>query len=158
MNINEFIFSRTQPLKKIETVKAMTTDELFSVSETTVKRIIKETGRKIPKTRDKELYIASDRRRGNNWNSLIEGGYLIKGHLYLNLYIQYENTDTNTTEDYDEFFRRWSEYRGEIRRLDRYGNPRTYYFCYGESDKAEVLRSILLEFIYRKYNQKLQGQ
>lgn len=158
MNINEFIFSRTQPLKKIETVRNLNNDDLFSISENVIKRIIKETGRKIPKTRDKELYIALDRRKGNNWNSVVEGVYLIKGCLYLNLYIQYENTDTNTTEDYDKFFRRWSEYRGEIRRLDRCGNPRTYYFCYSESDKAEVLRSILLEFIYRKYNQKLQLQ
>ena len=158
MNINEFIFGRTQPLRKIETVKAMTTGELFSVSEETVKRIVKETGRKIEGTRDKELYIASERRKGNNWNSVVEGVYLIKSRLYLNLYIQYENTDTNTSEDYDEFFKRWSDYRGEIRRLDRYGNPRSYYFCYGESEKAEVLRSVLLEFIYRKYNRKLQRQ
>ena len=40
MNINEFVFSRTQPQKKIDTINALTKDELLSTSEATVKRIV----------------------------------------------------------------------------------------------------------------------
>ena len=31
MNINDFIFSRTQPQKKIDTINALTQDELLSI-------------------------------------------------------------------------------------------------------------------------------
>ena len=65
MNINKLIFSRTQPLKKIEAIKASSVDELLSVSEITIRRLIKDCGRKIGRTRDRELYISSERREGN---------------------------------------------------------------------------------------------
>ena len=158
MNINQFIFSRTQPKKKIETIEALTTDELFSVKEETVIKIVKEVGRRMYKSRDKQLYIDGDRRKGNCWNSTIEGVDLIKGRIHLNIYIQYENTDTNSSEEFDKFFDRWNNYRGEIRRLDRYGNGRTYYFNYDKSDKANVMKSILLDYVYKKYNDKLHDE
>lgn len=154
MNINEFIFSRTQPQKKIDTINALSEDELLSTSEATVKRIVKDAGRRMWKTRDKELRISHERRAGNAWNSLIEAVELIKGRLYLQVYLQYENTDTSTSEEYDEFFRN-GNYRGEVRRSDRYGNGRTYYFLYNSSDKASVMKSILLEFVFTKYAAKL---
>lgn len=125
MNINEFIFSRTQPQKKIDTINALSEDELLSTSEATVKRIVKDAGRRMWKTRDKELRISHERRAGNAWNSLIEAVELIKGRLYLEVYLQYENTDTSTSEEYDDFFRN-GNFRGEVRRSDRYGNGRTY--------------------------------
>ena len=155
MNINDFLFSRTQPKKKIETIEKLSADELLSVREDTVKKIVKETGRKRYKSRDKELYIDYDKRVGNNWNSTVESVDLAKGKLYVSFYIQYSHTDTNTSDDYDNFFKR-SNYRGEIRRLDRHGNGRTYYFCYDESDKARVMKSILLEYVYSKYADKLK--
>ena len=154
-NINQIIFTRTQPKKKAEIIENLTEAELMATTGATVTRIVKEVGSTIYKTRDKRLYIDYDRRKGNNWNSTVEGLDLIKGRLFLDFYIQYENTDTNTSEEYDIFFRR-GNYRGEIRRLDRYGNGRTYYFCYDESDKARVMRSILLEYVYSKYNDKLK--
>ena len=154
MNINEFIFSRTQPQKKIDTINALSEDELLSTSEATVKRIVKDADRRMWKTRDKELRISHERRAGNAWNSLIEAVELIKGRLYLQVYLQYENTDTSTSEEYDEFFRN-GNYRGEVRRSDRYGNGRTYYFLYNSSDKASVMKSILLEFVFTKYAAKL---
>ena len=157
MNINEFIFSRTQPQKKIDTINALTKDELLSTSEATVKRIVKDVGRRMWKTRDKELRISHERRAGNAWNSLIEAVELIKGRLYLEVYLQYENTDTSTSEEYNDFFRN-GNYRGEVRRLDRYGNGRTYYFLYNLSDKASVMKSILLEYVYTKYADKLSKQ
>ena len=157
MNINEFIFSRTQPQKKIDTINTLTQDELLSTSEATVKRIVKEAGRRMWKTRDKELRISQERRAGNAWNSLIEAVELIKGRLYLEVYLQYENTDTSTSEEYDDFFRN-GKFRGEVRRLDRYGNGRTYYYLYDPSDKACVIKSILLEYIHTKYADKLSKQ
>ena len=157
MNINELIFSRTQPQKKIDIINALTKDELLSTSEATVKRIVKDAGRRMWKTRDKELRISQERRAGNAWNSSIDGVHLIKGKLHLEVYLQYENTDTSTSEEYDDFFRQ-GNYRGEVRRLDRHGNGRTYYFLYNPSDKASVMKSILLEYVYTKYADKLTKQ
>ena len=157
MNINNFIFTRTQPQKKIDTINALTQDELLSTSEATVKRIVKEAGRRMWKTRDKELRISQERRAGNAWNSLIEAVELIKGRLYLEVYLQYENTDTSTSEEYDDFFRN-GKFRGEVRRIDRYGNGRTYYYLYDPTDKACVIKSILLEYIHTKYADKLSKQ
>ena len=156
MNVNNFIFTRTQPKKKLEVIEKLSNDELLAVNESTVKRIIQEVGQRRYKSRDKELRIDYDRRVGNNWNSTVESIDLVKGKLYIGFYIQYENTDTNTSDDYEDFFKR-GNYRGEIRRLDRYGNGRTYYFCYDESDKARVMKSILLEYAFSKYADKLKG-
>ena len=155
MNVNNFIFTRTQPKKKLEVIEKLSNDELLAVSESTVKKIIQEVGQRRYKSRDKELRIDYDRRVGNNWNSTVESVDLVKGKLYIGFYIQYENTDTNTSDDYEDFFKR-GNYRGEIRRLDRFGNGRTYYFCYDESDKAKVMKSILLEYVYSKYADKLK--
>ena len=157
MNVNNFIFTRTQPKKKLEVIEKLSNDELLAVSESTVKKIIQEVGQRRYKSRDKELRIDYDRRVGNNWNSTVESVDLVKGKLYIGFYIQYENTDTNTSDDYEDFFKR-GNYRGEIRRLDRYGNGRTYYFCYDESDKARVMKSILLEYVYSKYADKLKAE
>ena len=158
MNINDFIFGRTQPKKKIETIEALTNDELMSVSENTVIRIVKEVGRKRYKSRDKELYIDCDRRKGNNWNSTIEGDDLIRGRIHMKINVQYENTETSTSEAFDEFFKKWSNYRCEVRRLDRYGNGRTYYANYNIDDKAKVMKSILLEYVHSKYADKLKDE
>jgi hypothetical protein len=144
-------------MKKLEVIEKLSNDELLAVSESTVKKIIQEVGRRRYKSRDKELRIDYDRRIGNNWNSTVESVDLVKGKLYIGFYIQYENTDTNTSDDYEDFFKR-GNYRGEIRRLDRFGNGRTYYFCYDESDKARVMKSILLEYLYSKYLDKLKAE
>lgn len=155
MNVNNFIFTRMQPKKKLEVIEKLSNDELLAVSESTVKKIIKEVGCRRYKSRDKELRIDYDRRVGNNWNSTVESIDLVKGKLYVGFYVQYENTDTNTSDEYEDFFKR-GNYRGEIRRLDRYGNGRTYYFCYDEGDKARVMKSILLEYVHSKYADKLK--
>ena len=155
MNVNNFIFTRTQPKKKLETIENLSDSELLAVSESTVKKIIQEVGQRRYKSRDKDLRIDYDRRCGNSWNSTVESVDLVKGKLYVSFYIQYENTDTNTFDYYEDFFKR-GNYRGEIRRLDRHGNGRTYYFCYDESDKARVMKSFLLEYVYSKYADKLK--
>lgn len=155
-DINQIIFSRTQPLKKVDVINHLTEAELLATTKVTIFKIVKEVGSRLYKIRNKRLYIDDERRTGNDWNSIIEGLDLVKNRLYVNIYVQYENTDTNTFEDYDKFFMR-NHYRGEIRRLDRHGNGRTYYYSYNESDKAKVMRSFLLEYVYKKYNDKLNN-
>ena len=154
-NINQIIFTRTQPKKKVEIINHLTEAELLATTEATITKIVKEVGQRQYKSRDKSLRISYDRRSGNNWNASIEAIDLIKGRLHLDIYVQYENTDTSTSEEWDEFFRRGCTYRGEIRRLDRHGNGRTYYFNFDTSDKARVMRSFLLEYVYSKYSDKL---
>lgn len=154
-NINQFIFSRTQPQKKLEIIKSLSEAELLAITPATIMRMVKEAGNKRPKSRNKELYIDSDRQTGNNWNSTVESVELFKGKLYLTFYVQYENTDTSTSDLLDKFLCN-GRYRGTLNRDDRYGNPRSYYFCYDADDKARVIKTIADEYIYTKYHDKLK--
>lgn len=154
MDINKFIFSRTAPTKKVEITENLTQPELLSITPETITRMIKEAGSRLYKSRNKELRIPHERRTGNDWNSDIEGVRNYKGNPILEIYIQYENTDTSTSVSLSEFLRK-GDYRGSIVRDDRYGNPRSYYFTYSEADKARFIRQLLLEYINRKYKDKL---
>lgn len=157
MNINVDLFRRFQPEKKLEMINKMTQSELLSVSPETVKRIIKEAGTNRYKSRNKELKIARERRVGNNWNSDLESVELYKGKLYVGLYVQYGDCETDTTEieEYAKFFKS-GEYLGQIKGIDRCFNPKYYYFRYDSEAKAECMRSILLEYVNRKYADKLK--
>lgn len=154
MDINKFIFSRTAPTKKVEITENLTQPELLSITPETITKMIKEAGTRLYKSRNKELRIPHERRTGNDWNSDIEGVRNYKGNPILEIYIQYENTDTSTSVNLSEFLRK-GDYRGSIVRDDRYGNPRSYYFTYSEDDKARFIRQLLLEYINRKYKDKL---
>lgn len=154
MNINEFIFTRTAPAKKIEIVKTLSQKELLSVRPDTIKRIIREVGSNRYKSRDKSLRISDV---GNNWNSTFDGVETCKGNLYVELYLQYENIDTSTSESFEKFFCK-GEYRGSVVRSDRYGNPRYYYFTYTEADKAECVRMVLLTYLHLKYKERLTAK
>lgn len=66
----------------------MTQDELLSISKETILRIVKETGRKLTDFRNYEFYVHPDRRKGNDWNSVIERIWLYKGKLSIITYIQ----------------------------------------------------------------------
>ena len=155
MDINIEIFKRYQPKKKLEIIESLTDKELLNLKESTVIRIVKEVGNFHHQSkRNKLLSINSERRWGNAWNSTFEGVDFYKGELWVELYFQYDNTDMNTSEEWRRFFRQ-GNYEGQCRRDDRMGNLRTYYFTYNESDKAKYIKSILLEYIYRKYADKL---
>lgn len=155
MDINKVIFSRTAPGKKVEIVKALSVSQLLSITPEAITRMVKETGSGISKSRNKELRISSDLRTGNNWNSEIEGVRLYKGHLSVDFYLQFENTDTNTNDSLENFLNK-RDYRGNVIRSDRYGNDRHYYFTYNEADKAEFVKSLLLEYLNRKYKDRLR--
>ena len=138
-DINIELFKRTSPVRKIEIIKNLTRVELSSISKETILRIVKETGR---------------RRKGNNWNSLVEGIWLYKGKPYILIYVQLDNTDSSLSVPFNDFFKK-GEFRGTIKRDDRYGNPQTCYYVYDEKDKAEVMRSICLEYVNTKYKERL---
>ena len=159
-NINVELFKRYAPEKKLEIIDKLNSDDLMKISTATFERIVKETGKGAwseKRSRNKRLRIRSSLQKGNNWNSDIEEISLYKGKLYLGVYLQYENTDTSDETTAASFFR-CGETRIDIRRDDRYGNPRTYYAVYDEDDKAEVARSILKEYVYTKYHEKLKKQ
>lgn len=154
VNINIELFKRYAPKTKLEIVKKLTPNELMYISPSTIERIVREEGERMYKSRNKRLYISRDRRRGNSWNSVVEAVELIKGNLYLDVYVQYENTDTNTYVPFTDFMKR-GDFRGEIKGSDRCGNGRTYYYTYDEGDKQKVLRSILEQYIHDKYSDRL---
>ena len=153
-DVNTELFKRTSPERKIEIIKDLTQAELSGVLKTTIFRIVKEAGRRNPGTRNYELYIHPNRRTGNRWNSEVEGIWLNKGKLYVMTYIQLEHTDCEKAIPSDDFFKEGT-YRGAVIREDRYGNPQTHYYVYDEKDKAEILRSICLEYVHTKYKSKL---
>lgn len=153
-NVNIELFKRMSPERKTEMINNLTQTELSRVSETTLLRIVKEAGRRNPGTRNYEFCIHPDRRAGNRWNSEVEGIWLNKGKLHVRTYIQLDHADCEQTIPFNDFFKEWA-YRGAVIREDQYGNPQAHYYVYDGKDKAEVLRSICLEYVHAKYKSKL---
>ena len=153
-NINVELFKRYAPKKKLEIINNLSTSELLAITPETIKRIVKEAGRKVGMSRNKVLRISNDRRIGNAWNSDIEAVEFINGNLYLNIYFQMDNTDTNICEKYLNFFK-GDEYHGKHYTTNRFGDKVPNYFSYDRNDKAGVIKSILLEYVYTKYAAQL---
>lgn len=154
MDIEKFIFSRTAPSKKIEIVETLNQDELLSITPDTVRRILREVGSTQYKSRDKELCISRECRAGNDWNSEFTAIRSYKSKLYIDLYLQYGNTDTDISESFEKFFAS-GDYKGAITRSDSHGNPQTYYFTYTQADKADCVKSLLLQYLHLKYMERL---
>ena len=153
-NVNTELFRRTAPVKKMEIIKDMTQDELLSISKETILRIVKETGRRVTGSRNYEFYVHPGRRKGNDWNSIIEGIWLYKGKLSIITYIQVDDdAAASIIVPFNDFFKEGA-FRGSVRSEDFYGNIQTNYFGYGKRAKAEVIRSFCIEFIYIKYKSK----
>lgn len=74
-NINNIIFTRTAPKKKLEIINSLSQGELLAITNNTILRIIKEAGRgDSNKTRCKyKTLFLSD--AGNNWNSKVTNIY-----------------------------------------------------------------------------------
>ena len=138
INVNIELFKRTTPVKKIEIIENLTQTELGRVTEETILKIVKETGRRRKGTRDYEFYINPDRRKGNNWNSVVEGLWLYKGKLSVMVYVQFDNTDTSLIVPFQYFFKK-GDFRGTVKRDDHYGNPQTHYYVYDEKDRQKSL-------------------
>lgn len=156
-NINTELFKRYKPEKKLEIIENLSQNELLAITPQTVTRVIKETGTTCYGSRNKELRISSSRRTGNNWNSEIESYYLVRKNVYISFYLQYENTDTSDLELLTHVLRDGA-FIGEVKRHDRYGNDRTYYYTYHAEHKAEAIRALLQEYVHKKYHDKLKTQ
>lgn len=155
-NVNIELFKRTAAVNKIEIIKNLTQDELLGISKETILRIVKETGRRKAGSRNYEFYVHPYRRKGNDWNSVIEGIWLYKGKLSVITYVQLDNTDTSLIVPFNDFFKEGT-FRGLINGKDFYGNTQTEYFVYGKRAKSEVIRSFCLEYINTKYKSKLNN-
>ena len=154
ININQELFKRYAPKKKLELIYGLDAAALLAVTPDTIKRIVKEAGRKIGMSRNKVLRISNDRRIGNAWDSDIEAVEFINGNLYLNIYFQMDSTDTNICVKHEVFFK-GDQYTGKHYTTNRYGDEVPHYFSYDKNDKAAVIKSILLEYDYTKYADKL---
>lgn len=151
MDINKLIFSRTTPKKKEEAVKIITFTELTTITSETILHMVKEAGTRLFKSRDKQLRLNNP--VSNDWNAEIKSLRTTKGNLSLDIYLQYENTDTNTSVGLDSFLKP-GNYKGSVIRNDRHGKPRSYYFTFTEHQKGEFLRALLLTYFHTKYNDK----
>lgn len=153
-NINSDLFKRFTPEHKLEMIENLTKQQLLGVSKATILRIIREAGiRRSQKSINKTLWLNS--RPGNSWNSDIESIEMVgRGKLFVDIYLQYSNTDTTYVEYGTKFFRS-GEYHGSMEYEDRWGGKQTTYFTYDEDDKAKVYKAILLQYVYNKYKDKL---
>lgn len=132
----------------------LTEEELHRVTPQTFIRIIKEVGTGKPRSHNKILRIDRERSVGNEWNSEFESIELLKKELLVSLYVQYYNTDKTICVYCSHFFAR-GNYKSCIEYTDRNGNKQTCNYSYTDSDKARCIRSILLQYIFRKYSDKL---
>ena len=154
VNINQELFKRYAPKKKLEIINNLTTTELLATTPETLQRIVKEAGTKVGTARSKVLRISSERRSGNNWNSTVEAVEIHRGKLVLDFYVQMDSTDTNHFEPYSNFSKD-GDYTGKVYTTNRYGDQVPNYFIYDRENKAGIIKSILLEYVYTKYADKL---
>ena len=153
-NINQEVFKKYAPKKKLEIINNLTAAELLATTPETVKRIAKEAGTKAGTARSKVLRISSKRRSGNDWNSTVESVEIHRGKLMLDIYVQMDSTDTNHFEPYSNFSKD-GNYTGKVFTTNYYGDSIPHYFTYDRQDKAKVIKSILLEYLFTKYADKL---
>lgn len=158
-NINTELFKRYAPQKKLSIIEALTQDELLAITPATITKVVKETGEPYYRSRrNKSICVRRVIRTGNNWNSEFTGMELLKGELYVSLYVQYSNTDTTECILYSEFMRDKDRFRGTIIDTDYLGNPQTYYYFYDNEDRARAIRSLLYEYVNRKYLDQQNAQ
>lgn len=152
-DINQKIFTRMSAKNKLAMVNTLTDDELLRISKQTVLRIIKEVGKGKKGSKYKSLQLQADK-AGNDRNAWVKELSIGKEDIILFIYIQYDNTDGDYTEYYNNFFSQ-GEYRYHFVEDDEYGNPQTYYFRFWKYDKAKVVKEILLQYLRIKYADKL---
>lgn len=157
-NINDFIFTRTAPTKKLEIIKNLSEGELLGITYKTILRIIKVAGRgDTSKTRCKfkTLYINA----GNNWNSKVKNIYNSKkDEIFMSVYIQGDDTDTDVSYKLREFLdNRYEEQcLGHLEESFRNGYEHKVPANYDREDRARVIKAILVAYIENKYPDKLK--
>ena len=141
MNINEILFKGDINERK-NAVENASESDLLRLSEDSIKRMVKEKGTERYGGR-KVLYF---KRVSNHWNADAKDVELSNNKLFIDIYVQYGNTDTDECEYMSKFLGS-GDYRGTIHYEDRYGNPQTSYYRFDRADKANVMRAICLAYL-----------
>jgi hypothetical protein len=128
--------TKEQAFELIETIKKMSDSDAIAYGKKHIKGIMDDAADKYGWYR-----ISHERRKGNNWNSLVEGVYRSNGKLFVDIYFQDDSTDTNDSEYFDTFFSSASN----VRVTSRLGSA-----VYSYDERAEVMRSIVIDYIYWK--------
>lgn len=160
MDINNFLFTRTAPKKKLAVINTLSQGDLLSVTHKTILRIIKEAGHgDTNKTRCKfkTLYLSG---ATNDWNSKVRNIYNSKkDEVYLSVYIQGDDTDTEVSYKLRDFLdNRYEEQcLGKLDESFRNGYEHKVPANYDRSDRARVIKAILTAYIENKYADKLKA-
>lgn len=134
-DVNKDLFKSGDAKEKLSEIDKLSNKQLLSISSSTIKKMMGEVGDKG--NSETTWRFSMKERPGNDWNSLIRGVREYKGKMYVDIYFQYGNTDTDTSESFDKFFGSGS-YRG---------SERGHGFTYSESDKAEVMKAFLKNYV-----------
>lgn len=159
MNINDFLFTRTAPKKKLEVVMNLQQGDLLAITYKTILRIIKEAGvgdSNKTRCKFKTLYMSA---ATNEWNSKVTNIYnWKKDEVYLSVYIQGDDTDTDVSYKLRDFLdNRYEEQcLGHLEEAFRNGYEHKVPANYDRSDRARVIKAILFAYITNKYADKLK--
>ena len=160
-NINNIIFTRTAPKKKLEIINSLSQGELLAITYPTILRIIKEAGRgDSNKARCKfKTLLLED--AGNKWNSRVISIFNgKKDEIYLSVYIQGDDTDTYVFPKLKDFLdNRYEEQcLGKLHESFRNGYEHDVPANYNSTDRARVVRAILTAYVKNKYRDKLKEE
>ena len=160
-NINNIIFTRTAPKKKLEIINSLSQGELLAITYPTILRIIKEAGQgdssKV-RCKFKTLYLSG---ATNNWNSKVTNIYnWKKDEVYLSVYIQGDDTDTYEFPKLKDFLDNSYEEQclGKLHESFRNGYEHDVPANYNRTDRARVVRAILTAYVKNKYRDKLKEE
>ena len=129
--------TKEQAFEQIEKINKMSDSDVIAFGKRHINGIMDDAANKYG-----QYYLSSDRKKGNNWNSHVEGLYRNKeGKLFVDIYFQDDSTDTNDSEYFDTFFSSASN----VRVTSRIGSA-----TYSYDERADVMRSILIDYLYWK--------
>lgn len=160
MDINNFLFTRTAPKKKLAVINTLSQGDLLSVTYKTILRIIKGAGvgdSNKTRCKFKTLYLSG---ATNDWNSKVRNIYNSKkDEVYLSVYIQGDDTDTEVSYKLRDFLdNRYEEQcLGKLDESFRNGYEHKVPANYDRSDRARVIKAILTAYIENKYADKLKA-
>ena len=160
-NINNIIFTRTAPKKKLEIVNSLSQGELLAITYPTILRIIKEAGQgdsNKARCKFKTLYLSG---ATNDWNSKVTNIYnWKKDEVYLSVYIQGDDTDTYEFPKLKNFLDNSYEEQclGKLHESFRNGYEHDVPANYNRTDRARVVRAILTAYVKNKYRDKLKEE
>lgn len=160
-NINNIIFTRTAPKKKLEIINSLSQGELLAITYPTILRIIKEAGQgdsNKARCKFKTLYLSG---ATNDWNSKVTNIYnWKKDEVYLSVYIQGDDTDTYEFPKLKDFLdNRYEEQcLGKLHESFRNGYEHDVPANYNRTDRARVVRAILTAYVKNKYRDKLKEE